>query len=410
MYFKLNPLIKINFDKLGGCLYDCNNSDMICLNKEYADVLKKAMDNCNEFSIDEMQILNELHEKGYGNFYYSPVYIESPRYGMGELFDSDKGRVFISEFFIQISNDCNLDCIYCSNENYTFREEGCKRWKNNTQKLNMELLKNAILEANDLQCKKISLIGGEPFLNIEMIKEIIDVVKKLNIKINIYTNLTLLNDEILNLLKLYSDINLIIDIVSLEREKYKKITRSNYNPDKLIKNIKLLKSNNINFNLRILLSKYNENDLFLINEKLSLEGLKVSEVKFVYPTLKQNYSSKRFKDFLDYSTKPKGNPSLESISLLNKFNNCLVGKIYLNLNGDWTPCPMMNTYKLGNIFYDNLGSIISSKRYKESSRLSRNKVSKCKNCSFNLNCTDCRALSYSQKGNIYDEYFCNREV
>lgn len=373
MYFKLNPLIKVNFDKLGGCLYDCNTGDMICLNNEYASVIKKTIENYSTYTANEIKILNELHKKGYGNFYELPVFIESPRYGLGDLFDNDKGRVYLSEFFIQISNECNLNCIYCSNENYTFREEGCKCWKNKVKEVDIKLLKESILEASNLHCKKISLIGGEPFLNLELVKEILNFIKEFNMEVNIYTNLTLLNKEILNFLKLHSNIKLIIDIVSLQKEKYEEITRTNYDPEKLIKNINLLKDNNIEFNLRVLLSKYNENDLDLIKEKLSLEGLEISDIKFVYPTLYQNHSSNKYKEYLDYCTKPRGNISLKEISLLDKYNNCLIGKIYLNLNGEWTPCPMMNTYKLGNIFNDKLGEILSSSAYKDCIKLSRKK-------------------------------------
>lgn len=409
MYYKLNPLIKVSFDSLGGCLYDCNNSDMIFLDEEYANVLKKIAQKSSKYTDREKEILKNLQAKGYVDFYDSPVFIEEPRFGMGELFNKDKGRVFLSEFYIQISNKCNLDCVYCSSDNYTFRKEGCKCWNNNN-KINVDLLKSAIQEAYNLECSKISLIGGEPFLNMKLISEIINLVKKFGIQLNIYTNLTLLDDKILSLLKSYSNINLIIDIVSLDKEKYMQITHSNYTPENIIKNINLLKLNNINFELRILISKYNEEDLNLIKEKLLFDDLDISEVKFVYPTFEQDFSSKKYQKYLDYFTIPKGNPTLESMSFLEKYNNCLIGKIYLNLNGDWTPCPMMNTYVLGNIKDKGIGSILSSEKYKECISLSRKKLSKCKNCSFHLNCIDCRALSYSQSGKLYEEYYCSRKV
>lgn len=96
----------------------------------------------------------------------------------------------------------------------------------------------------------------------------------------------------------------------------------------------------------------------------------------------------------------------KSFTFLEKYNNCLYGKTSINLSGNVTPCPMMNRYVLGNIREQSLLEILADPKYYELTKMTGDKIEKCKDCAFRTNCIDCRALESQASGKINGTYYC----
>lgn len=123
---------------------------------------------------------------------------------------------------------CNLDCVYCYEKQRNYKYSSY---------IDAALLKKfiSLLDGRDVS---FQLHGGEPLLlGIKNIREIISILKKYtgNIKINIQTNATLLNEEWLNLFnEEYPDIELGI---SLDGNNYANSFRVDYKGNFTIKKV-----------------------------------------------------------------------------------------------------------------------------------------------------------------------------
>ncbi len=93
-------------------------------------------------------------------------------------------------------------------------------------------------------------------------------------------------------------------------------------------------------------------------------------------------------------------------------NTCLNRKITIDSSGNIRNCPNTNTV-FGNIFVDDLGSIIDSDVFKRMSNISKERIYICKHCEFRHVCTDCRAFLENPDDEFskplkcgYDPYLC----
>lgn len=114
-----------------------------------------------------------------------------------ETIANDNEPSYIKAMCLNIAHDCNLKCKYC------FASEG--EYKGSRKLMSPEIGKKAI----DFVIKnsgyrhniEVDLFGGEPLMNFEAVKEIVDYAREAeknhnkNIRFTITTNATLLNDE-----------------------------------------------------------------------------------------------------------------------------------------------------------------------------------------------------------------------
>jgi len=108
---------------------------------------------------------------------------------------------------LNLTNDCNLNCGYCfeTHKNNTYM----------TVETAIKILEKSYKEVPfDKGTFTINLFGGEPFLNWEVIKSLVDYTneKKYNVKYGVTTNLTILTDEMID----YIDDNDIMLLVSID--------------------------------------------------------------------------------------------------------------------------------------------------------------------------------------------------
>ncbi len=97
-------------------------------------------------------------------------------------------------FHLDISNTCNIDCNYCWFYSKHLQNPPSKEWKKHMIKFN--IFKNLVNDLAKLEVDTILFSGaGEPLLHPDIIN-MIKYVKKSNIKLQIFTNGTLLRKEI----------------------------------------------------------------------------------------------------------------------------------------------------------------------------------------------------------------------
>jgi len=113
----------------------------------------------------------------------------------------------LNQLTLEITQNCNLRCKYCvyGEDYFYYRSRSNKKMEYEVTKKGIEYVFNIINERNKKEFS-LSFYGGEPLLNFEIIKKIVEYSKKLfnkwKLRFSITTNGTLIDEEIINFLVL----------------------------------------------------------------------------------------------------------------------------------------------------------------------------------------------------------------
>ena len=252
------------------------------------------------------------------------------------------------KIYIEITNICNLNCSFCSKDN---------RVKESISVSNFEKILKKI---NDYTDYIYLHVKGEPLLHKDLDK-LLDLAYKYNKKVNITTNGTLLKEkeDILNHkairqinISLHNEKNNLEDIFNVIGNKDKIIVlrywtfkESTTTVDKVLKHYNI-STNTVDKHIRL------KNNIFLDKGE-----------EFIWPSLDNDYYNE------------KG------------FCYALKDQLAILVDGTVVPCCLDSEgiINLGDIYKDNMDSIINSKRYQDMKKGFQNRICTeelCKKCSF----------------------------
>jgi len=313
-----------------------------------------------------------------------------------------------------ITDFCNLRCKHCYQDRFDKEKDiPFDEIKEIVDKISFSLYDRKI---------SVNLTGGEPFLR----KDIFEILNYMNEKenfreINIITNGTIINDEIiknLNFIKKFKYLKVSVESHLIEKNDF---IRGKGNFQKVIENIKSFREkSNRKILIMMTLSSLNYKDVigFLeFSKKLNVGGVILERFvplgrgKGIFDLyLKREEWKEVLKEiiyFLDL------NLALEELLPYKAFwidlkNNkikgalCNLGDESMALMPDGTifPCRRLPIV-IGNILNENFEDIV--KRLRKFRDETQEKLKgKCKNCKIK-NCIGCRALTYAVTGDLYEE-------
>lgn len=192
---------------------------------------------------------------------------------------------------VVLTQKCTLKCVYCC--------EGGEGTYSQKSFHNINILKERIRKSLEIGVKKIRLTGGEPFLYLKfekLLKILKELKKNYNFSLLINTNAT--SPLLKNFIPLSKELDarLAVHLDTTDREKYIEINKSNEKIfGNVIKNIKLLKENNLLHRFNTVISKYNIDDFdslvdFAREMKTNIKAFDVTEVPNQYINKKEIYS------------------------------------------------------------------------------------------------------------------------
>ena len=177
----------------------------------------------------------------------------------------------LNKLRVAITNACNLSCFYCHNEG---QDLNCKKTF-----LSLKYVQNMVdwIIKNNVKVDYINITGGEPMVH-PQIFEIIDELNKLNCKIRLNTNATLLSEEIVDKLKNHGVYSLKIGIDSLFAKQTKpNVYKAEINISNVL-NILNYASKKMGVVLNTVVTKFNYKDIDKIIEfarKTKINRLKI---------------------------------------------------------------------------------------------------------------------------------------
>jgi radical SAM protein with 4Fe4S-binding SPASM domain len=176
---------------------------------------------------------------------------------------------------IELTYRCHFRCVHCYCKNGDRREESIVFWK------------GVINQISSMGGIEITFTGGDPLCY----KGFLDIYRYAIAKgfiVNVFTSGVVLNKDILNCFKRHSPALIEITLNSLEKDNYSRITGTKGLFDRVINNIKKLKSNHLPLILKCNGLKENKHEILAIkrfSEKLLGKNMFKFD-SFIFPGLK----------------------------------------------------------------------------------------------------------------------------
>ena len=309
----------------------------------------------------------------------------------------------------EITSRCNLDCKMCY-----VHSDNCARIRNaeltsaEWMRIADELKKSGVL--------MMLITGGEPLLR-EDFKDIYLYLKKIGMAVQINTNGTLINDEILSLFRQYPPMRVAMSVYGASDETYYALCGKKGMYQKVIDNALAMKEAGIRLKISITANQFNSGDILKIYEWAKSNGFPVQATSYMFPSVRLDCSNLRpspedaakntFKCFqgeygdrlnsvLQELTDGK-NPTAETDDITDDLGEriwCRAGKstFWITWRGELSPCGMMPEPKISlleNSFED-------SWKYISEKAAEIRLPARCANCELRHMCDVCAASCYAE--------------
>lgn len=364
------------------CIYDLNQSKLYHINNTLAEKLKQAINGL----ITTNSTDDEL-KKAFNYLLNKDILLLSDKPETNNFQDIYYTRNNCHFAWIEITEKCNLKCRHCYNES------------DEQKKISLTIsdFKFVIDNLLKLGIKKIQIIGGEPFIIGQKLKEMIDYTTGKFEVVEIFTNGTLITKEWLNYLK-QSGLKIALSVYSYDCIIHDKVTNCKGSWEKTNQTIEMLNEYNIPYRVCNVLMRDIElgkptTKLYTLSEKkdivrmsgradFSLLSDELIKKKLI---TKRTFSHPLNKNFVCMSACE---------------HNCFSSKIYISARLDVYPCVMERRIKHCKINKTDGITLKDSIR-----KMNKDYIKECCLCEYRYTCFDCRPNSLSS--DLYEKpWYC----
>ena len=286
--------------------------------------------------------------------------------------------------WIEVTDVCNQRCLHC----YTSSD------RRKGYFLDREVLKRVISQASELEFEQLQFTGGEPLLY-PKIWDIISYLRDVTTipVVELYTNLTLLRDKEIKLLKKYQ-VKIATTLLGSCSKIHDYCTGVRGSFDILLKNLRKIRDEGIEFRVGVIKLAENENDMENIERLLRKEKFISFNKSFTPDEVRPVGRGERYLNLNSNQKWPLYlhiNP--EYFYTAHHWNTCWGGELAITSKGQVLPCIFARDEILGNVYHQNLKQIIESPKTQRFWKITSDKIEKCKDCEYRYACMDCRVLS-----------------
>ena len=326
-----------------------------------------------------------------------------------------EGKPQLTSLHVEIISKCNERCIHC----YIPHE-------NKTCSIDPVLFYNVLKQCCDMNLLHLTLSGGEPMLH----KNFCDFLRKceeFNFSVNVLSNLTLLDEDIINVMKTNPLLGVQVSLYSMNPEIHDEITQLKGSFEKTIKGILKLLEHNIPMQISCPIMKQNKNCSGEVIKWAQMNNIPVGDDYVIIA--KYNHSTSNLNCRLSFPEvknliidKALSNPNYlermkkeadkqKSYTADDFVCSVCHSSICLDVNGNVYPCAGWQDYVVGNINKSSLKEIWdNSPKVQYLRNLRKKDFPKCIKCSYKEYCTMCMVRNANENplGNplIVNEYYC----
>lgn len=397
-FFTLNEDVVLVEGVNGGLIQDLNNRKIFSVDRDSKVYLSKLISGEEVNSVlDEMSLqdkdrfqiyLKLLISKNLGN--YSNSYCKTSQ--------CEKNiKTQVETLWLELRRSCNMNCCHCYLDSKGSADASLNLLK-------LEEWKSVLKQINKKYLKRIILIGGEPLL-FKDISVLISFIREefIAIELVIYSNLTLLNDELIDVFR-KNNVKIVTSLYSNKSYVHDKITGQVGSFEKTVKAIERLVLENIYVKANMVVMNDNYYDIDATKEfifKITGNIPKIDLIRnvgedkgYLLPPTKC-ISNKRMKANFKGISK---NEYIKNIS----GNSCWQGKMNITCDGYISPCIMGEAFinKNYNVRKISIDKIIEEYLIVDFWSVSKDKIEVCKECEYRYVCNDCRPICVD-KNNFY---------
>lgn len=313
---------------------------------------------------------------------------------------------------LELTHNCDSRCLHCYNSRLIGDYTGATITKEQIDIIVNELFTNEVHE--------VTVTGGEPLLHKENLYYLLEKLKNNNIIASLNSNLNLMDDKTAHNLKKYGIVSILTSCISYDSNVHDMVTQHKGSHKKMINGIKCAVSAGIPVAMNMVVSKYNENQIFKTGELAHTLGAKAfTATKAVPPVGCTEFKDKVVTNLvyiLDELLKVKdafgidvdtlvcmplcGLPNDSKYSIFTK-RNCSAGvtSCIIGPDGQIRSCPNgFQTY--GSIYDEGLKNVwLKMSDWRSGQYI----PDTCKECSSLTHCNaGCRMNAYSVDGDLSD--------
>lgn len=382
MYYVLSDDVYIVEGEMKSCLYDLRNAKLYSINQVLTDKIKLI----NDGKIEEKDVEPELKIILEALIDKELIKLSNIQKGhwIDEIKEEDRGCQFA---WIEITSKCNLRCLHCYNES----EVSCD------SVMTLEEYRKVIDILVDMAVPKIQIIGGEPFFDREMLKNMLDYTIGKFKYVEIFTNGTLIPESWFEYLA-KNDIHIALSVYSYNEDMHDKVTGVKGSLLLTNKTITRLKEQGIPYRICNVLMKDIEigekcHDLYTLSREKDIVRMsgRASFAMLSDELIRKKLITKR--------TFQK--PIVKAFcKRLISGHNCFHDKIYISANLEVFPCVMERRMKHCVISNADKIGLNDNIRY-----LTKDSIEGCARCEYRYACFDCRPNSLAN--NFYEKpWYC----
>ncbi len=315
---------------------------------------------------------------------------------------------------LDITNKCNLNCIYCYNSSNSFyygREMDDCTFKGVVSQI-----------ISDLRPVFVSFSGGEPLLRKELLLESISMLKKGRIEVHINTNALLFDNKLCEFFKKLNVDKININVESLDANKYDKMRGKKGSYRILRKKLELLKSSigAQKLSIAVVVTKENLHDLLSLATFVKKNNFMELHLLDMIPTFGNDRTIlltkkewvefyKIFNRIKSLGIRIKPNHALLFLSSFREkvfFPFCMAGRLKMVIcsNGKVVPCNYFKDpkYVCGDATKEKLLKIWKDSEVMNRFRYSMKGYESCNSCEFIKGCAGgCKALALGLRGKAF---------
>ncbi len=370
-----------------GAIYDLNANQIYSIDQEACEVIKALYENKTIDDDDQIDFVNHLID----NRLYDPEMKIRSYQGDDTINEPEYNIEFA---WLELTQSCNLKCIHC----YEGEQHACS--KNELTKADWMSI---IDDLSKRKIKKVILIGGEPSIYRD-VDDIIRYLTKKNIDTILFTNATLLSDELKQTI-IDHNVYLKVSIYGNDAQTHDGITMVNGSFHRVISNVKELLKEGVKVEASIIAMKENQDNI----EKTIQFVRNIGMIYYRYDVIRQVFGghqnnhlpSSQFLTDKTYYQKPRFNISKQRFIDGMSRNTCWYGKLAISDNGEVLPCVFARNISYGNIKEEGLANILAGEKLKSYWHFTFSEVDVCKDCEYRFACKDCRPVAMGIDGNLY---------